>query len=800
VKTLIIDNQDSFTYNLYQRLAGVNGEPPEVVRNDADWSRVAGRVFDNIVISPGPGRPERAADFGISARVIAEAAVPLLGVCLGHQGIGHVFGARVVLAPEPVHGRTSRVSHDGSALFAGIPQGAEVVRYHSLMLASELPAHLQAIAWTDDGLIMAIRHRERPLWGVQFHPESIGTAHGTRLLENFRDLTRQHARGLPAAGTAPFAASTALASAGTALSAPGTAPFAAGTAPFAAGTAFASTATAFASASTAFASASTAFASASTALASASTALASTGTTLSAPGTALAKPSATLSAAGAALSAPGTALAKPGTALSAPGMAPVRDAFTLHVERLDVFPDPEQVFVHLFGGKANAFWLDSSMVSAGARFHVMGDAGGPHSEVVRYDVRRRELVITTSTGREIRSESVFSYLSRVLAERAIASDPALPFDFACGFVGYFGYELKAECGGAAAHAADTPDAHFVFADRVLVFDALERVLYLLCLTRPGDAAGARGWFDAIRARLGALPPLPPIRRLPPSELGFRLARDHARYIDDIASCLREIRQGESYEICLTNRLLAEADIQPLDYHRVLRRSNPAPYAAFLSFADFCVVCSSPERFLRIDRERWVESRPIKGTLPRGRTPAEDVALRESLRTSEKNRAENLMIVDLVRNDLGRVCEIGTVHVPGFMEVESYATVHQLVSTIRGRLRADMTAVDCVQAAFPGGSMTGAPKIRTMQIIDALEPGARGVYSGSIGWLSLDGTADLNIVIRTAVFQPRRISIGVGGAIVALSDSEAEFEEIQLKGRALVQAALDMIDGPPRPRT
>jgi para-aminobenzoate synthetase len=712
VKTLIIDNYDSFTFNLYQLIAEVNGDLPTVVRNDADWETLRELAFDNIVISPGPGRPERSSDFGICRRAIQDSRVPMLCVCLGHQGLGHLYGAKVVLAPEPVHGRTSLVYHGESPLFAGIPQGMEVVRYHSLMLARPLPEHIEELAWTRDRIVMAIRHRHRPLWGVQFHPESIGTMHGSSLLRNFRDLTRSHRR------------QSHSTSAVTAPSSP-------------------------------------------------------------------------------------VSGSKTSTAISPelsviPRRTHARDArppgadatYELHTDKLDACPDPEQIFVHLFGGKTNAFWLDSSMQSPTARFHFMGDASGPLSEVLRYDARQRLLTITTPAAEETRKESVFTYLVAALERRATAAETGLPFDFSCGFVGYFGYELKAECGGDDVHPADTPDAYFIFADRILAFDMAENALYLLCLTRAGDADSARRWFAETRAQLQTLGPLPPPRRLPSStQLQFRLAHDRAQYIDNIASCLQHIRLGESYEVCLTNRIQASADIPPLDYYRTLRRSNPAPYAAFLSLGDFYVACSSPERFLRIDRERWVESKPIKGTLPRGRTPEEDAALREQLRTSEKDRSENLMIVDLVRNDLGVVCEVGTVHVPKYMDVESYATVHQLVSTIRGRLRDDMTAVDCVRAAFPGGSMTGAPKIRTMQIIDALEPGARGVYSGSIGWLSTSGAAELNIVIRTAVFRPQGVSIGVGGAIVALSDTEAEFEETLLKGRALMRAALEMVDMP-----
>jgi para-aminobenzoate synthetase len=190
LKTLLIDNYDSFTYNLFQLLAEVNGEEPAVVRNDeASWEVLAERGFDNVIISPGPGRPERVEDFGVCADAIRHSTLPLLGVCIGHQGIGAAFGAAVIAAPEPMHGRLSAILHDDSPLFTGIPREFQAVRYHSLCIEQPLPDELRGIAWTSDGVLMAVEHRKRPLWGVQFHPESVCTEHGRRLLENFRDLS-----------------------------------------------------------------------------------------------------------------------------------------------------------------------------------------------------------------------------------------------------------------------------------------------------------------------------------------------------------------------------------------------------------------------------------------------------------------------------------------------------------------------------------------------------------------------------------------------------------------------------------
>ncbi|HEX6688445.1 MAG TPA: aminodeoxychorismate synthase component I [Solirubrobacterales bacterium] len=708
MKTLLIDNYDSFTYNLFQLLAEANGEEPLVVRNDeASWAELARLGFDNVVVSAGPGRPDRAGDFGVCEEVIRHAGVPLLGVCLGHQGLGTAFGAAVVPAPEPVHGRLSAILHDDSPLFVGIPREFQAVRYHSLCVEQPLPGDLHGIAWTSDGVLMALEHRERPLWGVQFHPESICTEHGRRLIENFHDLSERFLRGASDA---------------------------------------------------------------------------------SRRGRRGVPPAGWVFRQGCRSRPRRIPQGEKQDAAAQEGH-PVAPSPRLVVKRLDRLFDPECVFVQLYVASENAFWLDSSRAGEGTRFSFMGDDDGSLGASVTYDVEAGEVRVERDDEVELRRESIFDYLAAE-TERLPLREAELPFEFDCGFAGWLGYELKAECGGEAAHESPLPDAAFVFAGRMIAFDHAERHTYLLCLAEPGGKAEAEDWIETTAGRLGALqPPADPasIERSAADPVEFRLTRPHERYLAEIAACKRLLAEGETYEVCLTNSVLADNAPEPLDLYRTLRRVNPAPFSSFVRCGDVAVLSSSPERFLRVGRDRWVEAKPIKGTSRRSEAAAEDVRLAERLRGDEKNRAENLMIADLLRNDLGSVCQVGTVHVPALMQVESYETVHQLVTTVRGLLREELRAPDCAQACFPPGSMTGAPKLRTMRIIDELEGSPRGVYSGAIGYFGLSGGCDLSVAIRTIVCDGDSIRVGAGGAIVMQSDPEDEYEEMLLKARAPMRA-------------
>ncbi|MFI6943910.1 aminodeoxychorismate synthase component I [Streptomyces sp. NPDC050418] len=681
MRTLLIDNYDSFTYNLFHDLARVTGQEPVVLRNDDPaWHPHLLADFDQVVLSPGPGTPGRPGDFGICHEILRQTEVPLLGICLGHQGIGLAHGATVQRAPEPYHGRLSPVLHEGTGLFAGLPSPFDVVRYHSLMVTG-LPPELEVTAWTPDGLVMGLRHRDLPRWGVQFHPESIGTSYGCELLANFTEL------------------------------------------------------------------------------------------------------------AAAARPAPRRPAPRPRPAPEPVAAGPRRRLRVL-VERVETRWDDEVAYDRLFRDRDHAFWLDSSRRDVQGRFSVLGDATGPLARVAEADVSAGTLTVRTADGTQTLAGGFLEWLDADLAGLH-TEVPQLPFDFTLGWIGYLGYELKAEYGGERAHRSEEPDAVMVFADRALVFDHETGHTYLLALTEDDDETVARAWLAVTLHRLACLSgvaagPTPAPQRTEE----IRLRHDRGAYLGLIDACKEEIAAGESYEICLTNMAEAYGEFDPWAAYRLMRRSSPAPFGALLQFGEVQVLSTSPERFLRIGADGIAESKPIKGTRPRGATPQEDAELVADLLTNEKDRAENLMIVDLVRNDLGRCAEIGSVEVPGMFEVETYATVHQLVSRVTARLRPDSSAVRCLRAAFPGGSMTGAPKVRTMSIIDRLEGGPRGVYSGALGYLSLSGAADLSMVIRTAVATPGRLRYGIGGAIVALSDPAEEYEETAVKAApflALTQA-------------
>lgn len=287
------------------------------------------------------------------------------------------------------------------------------------------------------------------------------------------------------------------------------------------------------------------------------------------------------------------------------------------------------------------------------------------------------------------------------------------------------------------------------------------------------------------ARARAAPLVPrPRRETAPAVLEPGVDRE--TYLKHFETVQQWLRDGDSYEACYTYQISGTSEADPLETYLRLRATNPAPYAAYVRLGERSLLSSSPERFITVAGNGEVEAKPIKGTAPRHADPVADEAARAALETDRKIRSENLMIADLLRNDLGQVCDTGTVHVPKLMAAESYATVHQLVTTVRGRLRADRGAVDCVEALFPGGSMTGAPKKRTVELLDELEPEERGVYSGSLGFFGFDGAADQSIVIRTIVWEGDRVRIGVGGALIVLSDGEEEFQETRLKARALLR--------------
>jgi para-aminobenzoate synthetase component I len=383
--------------------------------------------------------------------------------------------------------------------------------------------------------------------------------------------------------------------------------------------------------------------------------------------------------------------------------------------------------------------------------------------------------------------------------------PELP-PFLGGVAGYIGYDYGAVLERLPPTRYDDlalPDIVLGLYDWVIAWDHQTGAAWLLSPggTMDGDAVAARRRMVLDRLRsagaretAGHAPGTEPWPRGAPApaypsdaaaDIGLRSTFTHRGYLDAVARVREYIVAGDIFQANLSQRFQAPLREPPFALYRRLRRRNPAPFAAYLAFGDVTVLSASPERFLRLDPDRQVETRPIKGTRPRGLGPMHDAALGRALAESEKDRAENVMIVDLLRNDLSRVCRPGSVRVPELFALEQHPTVHHLVSTVLGELDPEADAVDLVRAAFPGGSITGAPKVRAMEIIAELEPTRRGVYCGSIGYLSAGGAMDTSIVIRTFVLRDGELFFQAGGGIVADSDPELEYRETLDKAAGLI---------------
>ncbi len=710
----ILDNFDSFTYNLFQYFGEI-GEHVTVRRSDRCSVELIQELNPElIVISPGPCTPTEAS---LSLEVITafQGKIPILGVCLGHQAIGQVFGGRVVRAMRPTHGKTNDITHDGLGLFTGIPSPLRVTRYHSLVLErSTLPPDLVITAETAAGEIMGIRHRHLPIEGIQFHPEAILTAHGHTLLQNEVNLARawlanktflfsRSGKDIPRQLT-PINSDSTLAS---------------------------------------------------------------------------------------ALIAVNKVLNPPVS--SSPWL----------VEEFSCALPPYRL-IESFRATAWPFFLDSGTnYGELGRYSFLG--GGPFLAVTAYH-NMVELLWPAENRRHTQPchQDSLAQLDTLITKFRLPD--RAPFPFAGGAVGFFSYDLKDELEHLPSLAGDDlglPLWRLAWYDGVVVFDHHTGQYYL---TACGMGENGRCSRVLAKQRLFDLRNLLAefIRSCPdpdgcrehvlrsPAQTGdplpdsgvIRPSVSKQQYLRDLGQVIEYIFAGDIYQANLTQRFHTTWSGDAWLLYRQLHMGNPAPFAAFLPYPDFQVLSSSPERFIRISHGGLIETCPIKGTRPRGHTAGEDENLARELSTSDKDRAELTMIIDLERNDLGRICRYGSVKVPDLIRMETYPTVFHLVSTITGHLQDGLQAGDILRAVFPGGSITGAPKIRAMEIIEELEPAKRGLYTGSIGYLGFDGAWDLNIVIRTIIIKEGTAYCHAGGGIVADSEPESEYEETLTKARAL----------------
>jgi len=775
--------------------------------------------FDGIILSPGPGTPEEQPPLSHLA-ITENPDIPVLGVCLGHQLMSLAYGASVDRAPVPIHGQDHRIVQKGiqgnnnstkmryPSLFQDLPTSFRVVRYHSLC-AYDLPKNLHVTAKSNDDVVQAIQHELLPHYGVQFHPESIGTENGLQLLENFLRVVedrKHYAKQRTDDGESctetplePKVSSSPL------LSSTISSPSSEATSRFKIMVHKISSPSPFPCPLRVF---EKYYARQSHAIWLDSSSFHTGRGELDI----LAAPS------------------KPNDIIeyhihdnkNGDGDILSRLEEELFNGGNDNANAPINIGWVTFEGEETSFeWTreneSNNGISENLPFHYRGGFLGFLGYEVRHDTLRYLQQIEEVPHIEtVENDSRKQYQT---------SDKNLDND----------------------NDFRVPTAAFFLARQSMVYHHPTAQWYLIGLVEDeNDVKSNIEWMETIDAdmrtvassdssktKIPRTPKQHQVSNRPPIE--FVPNRPKETYESDIAECHEVIKRGDSYELCLTNQLEASitgTSVSTFDLYKIIREVNPAPYSSYLRWnlasssidheknvadiplsTSLAICSSSPERFMSVTKQKphpeissflQAEAKPIKGTcarvMPKNGICLSDAETREddrrarSLELSLKNRAENLMIVDLLRNDMSRVCKTGSVHVSKLMDIESFATVHQMVSTIRGALSDSSNAIDLLRASFPGGSMTGAPKIRTMEILEELEEGVdRGAYSGSLGYLSINGCMDMNIMIRSATVTPSKregewkICIGAGGAITALSDAEDEYDEMLLKARAVKQA-------------
>ena len=448
------------------------------------------------------------------------------------------------------------------------------------------------------------------------------------------------------------------------------------------------------------------------------------------------------------------------------------------IRELTPYRSTAEIF-QILGEERDSVFLDSSLVNDLGRYSIIGR--NPYLKLLKDGDR---FFINNIEETEITFEE---YLRKYLQNHKDENQTDLPL--VSGAVGYFSYEYGRKLMEVASGEKDIvsiPDAVLIFYDLYIIEDCKEKRTFLIA---NGTETPAEKLLQKTEEEIqaGDQKKLPYINS---KDTSFDIEvfpnfkkEEYKKAVDDM---IHYIIEGDIYIANMTQQMTVKSEKQPKDVFLDLRKNNPSPFGGYLDYEDFQIVCASPERFLRM-KKGHVETRPIKGTRKRGDTPEEDLLMRKELENSDKDKSELLMIVDLERNDLNRVCKPGSVKVTELFTVEEYATVFHLVSNIEGELEEGKNFADLLEATFPGGSITGAPKYRAMEIIDELEHGRRNLYTGSIGYLTLDGDCDFNIVIRTALHKDGRYHLGVGGGITAESELEFEYEETLQKAKAVLEA-------------